>query len=209
MTIPYTIPFVIGPIPLPSLDPYVERALGLLAFQFRDKPNIKAMVAALAEQVEGLEDALLDVYATRNLETAQGTQLDVLGRVVGLERQGLTDEEYRLHLRAKILLNRSSGTPGEIFDVFSLLMSDVGTLPVLSEQFPAAFVLQLDGYPLAYAVLFAQFLRQAKAAGVLAQMAYQETADADTFDFFENSTGTGFTDEATGLTGGDWANVRE
>jgi hypothetical protein len=118
----------------------------------------------------------------------------------------LDDAAYRLYIAARILLNNSSGTIPELARIFETL--NPGATVQVDEHYPAAIVVRIgtvgvgDSAPLMLA-----FLRKGKGGGVSARLEYQETDDADTLAFYEDATGTGWTDEATGTLGGEWADV--
>lgn len=58
---------------------------------FRRSPVIRAIQAAQINQVQELDDALIDSLPARTLDLAQGANLDVIGRIVGLWPRPLTD----------------------------------------------------------------------------------------------------------------------
>ena len=68
---------------------------------------------------------ILITLQQRVVGVAVGAQLDVLGRIVGEARLGDPDANYRLRIKAGILLNVSSGTPEELLAIFRLLTSDL------------------------------------------------------------------------------------
>lgn len=170
---------------------HVEEAKDQLAQQFHGKAKLEALLGALIQQAQDAEDAAFSIHDGFNLDTAVGAQLDGLGGIVGEPRNGREDETYRLWIRARILLNRSSGKVGEIYDIFNLIIP-AGTEPELTDYYPAAFVLSITGGALEpdLADQLSLILHQAKAAGVGASLTWQESADADTFQF--SSTEPGF-----------------
>ena len=96
----------------------------------------------------------------------------MLGRIVGEPRQGATDADYRLRVRASIRVNRSDGTIEDVIDVVRLLIGPV-LLPSatikLTEYYPAAFVLRITGLiisPVLQALIYSSFIRQARGAGI-------------------------------------------
>lgn len=69
-------------------DPY-RRDLGALACAdvlevFRRSPVMLGVMSAIVDQVQQLHTAAIDCLDARTLDGAQGAQLDVLGRIVGL-----------------------------------------------------------------------------------------------------------------------------
>ena len=111
--------------------------------QFKNKPNIAAILGALLDQVQDLEDAFFQVLIDTRLGQSVGEQLDGLGQIVGEERQGRSDIDYALAISVRILLNISSATLEEIL---AIVVSMVGPTFVVttSESFPAEFDITID-----------------------------------------------------------------
>ena len=96
---------------------YAEYLSNLLIIQYFNKPKAKATVEAAAKMFP--TDLILDVINGFDLETATGEQLDILAKYIGVERgytnssnqaAMLTDEEFSLLLRLKIIINTGSAT---------------------------------------------------------------------------------------------------
>lgn len=109
--------------------------------QFKKKERIRAVLDAFSVQIQDLERVFFDLLENRWIDTATGAQLDGLGAIVGEPRQGRNDEDYRLAIRARVLINKSSGTVPELLAILSLLLP--GGAFQLIEYFPAAFVVEL------------------------------------------------------------------
>ena len=164
---------------------HVGKMLVRLGEEFR-KPRIQATLSAEAAQYQAIEDAYWQLLAEFGIETAVGWALDVLGRIVGEPRQGATDADYRLRVRARIRVNRSDGTIEDVIDVVRLLIGPV-LLPSatikLTEYYPAAFVLRITGLIISgsQALIYSSFIRQARGAGIGSGFGWQQTADGDAF----------------------------
>lgn len=160
-------------------------ALARLAQFLRDKPNFAGVLASLTGRAQELETALQQLLGERDLDTAAGAQLGVLGRLVGQQRGGATDDEYRIQIRARIRVNASSGTVPEILEIFGLLW-DVdldGELRVRDEP-PAAFTLIFpasEDMTLSRARVFVGLLRSIRLAGVRGLMEFGIAPPGDTF----------------------------
>lgn len=122
---------VLPPLP-PGLDP-----LDRLVTQFRDKPNLTAFIKAFAAQTTELKAIASDLRDNRWLDTAEGAQLDGLGRILGLERGGWGDEQYRARLRVRIRILLADGTPENIIETLSLLANTNDARVQLIETYPA------------------------------------------------------------------------
>lgn len=89
----------------------IGQTLALYTEQFHDAPNITNLTTALLTPFVALKDALNELYEDRWLSTSEGRQLDLIGEILGLERRGRTDEEYRFLLRFQIFINISKTEP--------------------------------------------------------------------------------------------------
>lgn len=152
---------------------HVERALARLTQQFRGKTNVEALLSALAAPGQDVEDACWQLLTERTVDEAIGAQLDDLGAIVGEERQSRDDDDYRRFIRARITVNRSTGSANDILTVARLVLDldFVDATFDLEMQPPAGLVLRiLDVITTTeLAEIFGvYFLRHTAAAGVRA-----------------------------------------
>jgi len=165
------------------IDNHAEQALSRLLYQYKNKPNIEKLIRALCGEVKRIEDAIYGVFIGRALMSAVGAQLDGLGRVLKLERGALSDEEYRIWLRGRILALRSSGTPDELIELVNTLV-DCGSR--FQEYFPAAaYVRLLDSVGSAREQLIG-LIAEAKSAGVEVVVQWAEAPEATTLRCYGN-----------------------
>lgn len=78
---------------------------------FEDAVNLKTVLEAIADQVQGIDDAIVDLIADRYLATAAGAQLDQWGVMLGEPRFGRPDDEYRRAILVRVLRNTTTATP--------------------------------------------------------------------------------------------------
>lgn len=146
--------------------------------------NTEKLVAALATPAQALEDALWQLLVQRTVDTAIGVQLDVIGRVVGQSRDGLGDDSYRRYIRARISVNRSRGTLGDLLGVAKLVLLGVtGARFEVETQTIATVVVRVPDIALADSIrdTLLYFLRLAKVAGVRVIVETNEEAPATSF----------------------------
>lgn len=98
-----------------------EAAINELLFVNRQKPRIRALVLALAKGVQLLEDLTFDLIVSKRLGIVSGRVLDQFGKLVGEQRQGLSDADYRRFIRARIRANLSEGTRDEIIEIWETI----------------------------------------------------------------------------------------
>jgi len=128
--------------------------------------NTEKALIALLSPANDLAAAMLAVLTQRNVDTAVGVQLDVIGAIVGRAREGVADDEiYRRYVRAQISANKSNGTVNDVQKVARLVIGDTGTITTVITGV-AASVLRVDGIALFDAV-----------AAVLVELVLRATSD--------------------------------
>ena len=182
-------------------------AVANLVEQFRQADNLAAFISAFVDQIQDAEDGAFELITERTLDAAEGVQLDGIGQIVGLERGGLTDDAYRVRLRAQILINSSSGTINEILEIVVLLEP---TITDFFELEPATIITVI--YDITEdAALIASVIRDARSAGVKSDLHYSLSPVGELFelasgDTTESSSTTGLANDA-GTTGGKLADA--
>lgn len=176
MSFPYVLVF---PLPADSSVSASTAPYGTprLAQYIRGKERMESIIAVVRQQTDELRTVFAQLKNDRYTAGAFGAQLDVLGGIVGQPRNGLDDDAYRRHISARILLNRSSGTVEEIYQIIALV-SPAGTTFTLEDFPPASFLFSITDLPgpLAdaeeTAEQLARTLTEARAAGVGANLLF-------------------------------------
>lgn len=114
-----------------------DRLRSEMYWQFRDKPNIEDLIAALAEGVQLFDDLAYDYSVSTFLDLAEGYLLDRLGYFVGAQRLGLEDADFRAIISARVAALRSNSTIGEIGHVIVLLTEPLAF--AYSSAYPAGY----------------------------------------------------------------------
>lgn len=94
----------------------VERGLDKLVWDLQDKPNLEKLFRLFLEEVQEIEDTLISILDIKDIDVAIGVQLDNIGLILGEERLGRGDEEYRDAIKFKISINTANGTYQSIYD---------------------------------------------------------------------------------------------
>lgn len=174
-------------------DDMVGDAIRRLITQFRsgagaksdDLNDLEKLVRSYVLEVQAFNDAATDALTLMSLDGAVGVQLDGLGVIIGAERQGLDDDEYRTLLRAQINVNKSGGTIPQLIEIARQATNTTLTQQAieLTESFPADFVIKctvvLDtdtGY------VAAEMIYRGKAAGVHGIFNFFQTEPVFAFD---------------------------
>lgn len=175
------------------------RALLRLPVQYRNKPRWRGFISAFAQEAQEADAGLYTLWTGRQLATAAGAMLDVYGGLVGEERLGRADDSYRVAIRARMTINRGSGTGPELLRLLRLLAPEPLTLQ-LREYPPAGVVLTVSGDALPLAPAVHAAVQSARPAGVGLRLEYQDFPDAERFVTF-GGVGLGFAGNATDVLG--------
>lgn len=154
-------------MPIARITDHEDQGLELLLTQFQGRPRLAAWLRSYLRQVQLLEDAIYDVIIARMIDRAVGAQLDQLGRLVGERRLDRDDDTYRVFIRARILVNRSTGTAPELLAILDLITEIHFTF---GDYQPAAWFIEFDEEPEYDPVLFYEILHAAKSGGVRLHM---------------------------------------
>jgi hypothetical protein len=88
--------------------------------------GVGILIASEADQVQAIENTLNQINSGRQLFNgtsypAQGAQLDGIGQIVGIARNGLSDAEYLVFILGKIGENYSNGTLPDVTNIIGLV----------------------------------------------------------------------------------------
>lgn len=149
--------------------------------------NFRDFMCILAEAFGDFQAVAFAVRDAFDVDTAVGVQLDMIGSVVGLSRQGATDDRYRVFLNIQIELLLSAargdanwtGTHNNILTICRTFIGDAEPLPVVLKNFPPySFLLSVPGVTLSELQTLVRFICQATYAGVLGQVIVILAADS-------------------------------
>lgn len=153
--------------------------------------NIEKLLATIIAPSQGVEDALQQLKTERFVDTAVGAQLDIIGRIVGQDREGLGDLDYRRYIRARISANTSSGTYEDLLTVAFLVVYDETASILLTQEGPATLRLRVANTVLSsdLGAIVYKFVALSVSAGVRIVVEWGESAEASMFHF---DVGPGF-----------------
>lgn len=96
-----------------------------------------ATIHALTAPTQTLEDIMNEMLTERGIEVAVGLNLDRIGQIVGTDRQGDLDPEFKVRIVGQIAANNSDATARDLLAIATILLgSDLQELD-FKEQFPA------------------------------------------------------------------------
>lgn len=138
---------------------------GRLIERWKNKAVQNALLASYAQEVDELEAAIWAVLLNRWPPYAAGVQQDIVGRIVGEDRNGLSDDAYTPRIQARIAMNASFGRARDILNVLSLVTTGAGN--ALIEEFPASFRIVFDAPTTGPAdTQYARIVSETRAAGI-------------------------------------------
>ena len=85
---------------------------------------IVALLRALVDEYQRLEDELFDHYVSLPITVAEGVVLDRWGAIVGEARYGLPDSDYRRVIEARLIALRAAGRREYIVRMVALLLDE-------------------------------------------------------------------------------------
>jgi hypothetical protein len=92
--------------------------------------------------VQEVEEAITSLYYYSMLDNASGITLDTLGEVAGVARvTGEIDSDYRNRIKARVIINSSSGN---LEAIISILKTYVLSSPLLIEEYAATVFIRVD-----------------------------------------------------------------
>lgn len=148
--------------------------------------NIEKLLAILMRPIQRVENVLIDMKLKRDINTAVGAQLDIIGRIVGQPRNGESDDEvYRRFCRARVLVNKSSGVPEELIKIAIVAVDDDSLVVIVRPSVNASIEIDVTSIPISESTarILAILLVAAVSAGVRLMLAYAVSPSAGLFRF--------------------------
>ncbi len=120
-----------------------EDVKNLLIEDFKSSENIVKLLYVISSEKQKIDQAMIYLAKHRLISTATGEYLDIIGEEMGIERNGSDDEEYRTILKIRAYRVASSGTRGDIIDIFARFTgterSTINTYVGLNKTFDVFF----------------------------------------------------------------------
>jgi hypothetical protein len=169
---------------------HVDQALDRLPEGYRGQPITAALIEAIVTPLQTLEGAAAAVKPWRDLASVEGRPLEVIGRILKVRRNGLSDTDYRARLRAEIAVLHSDGLAESILHITRLTLGIAAGYLRLKSRPPASFYLTVRT-PITVSRLLLHTLWKGKLAGVGARVITSRVAVADRLTFASGG-GKGF-----------------
>ena len=108
----------------------------LLTSEYKTRPRLTSWLLWLLSEGLTYKNTVQEFLDAFNLDTAVGVQLDIIGRIVGVDRllsfhpvSGdsplMNDSTYRMIIKAKIIQNTWKGTLDELYEAWAVLFPEV------------------------------------------------------------------------------------
>jgi hypothetical protein len=132
---------------------YLAKINADLLYQFRDRPNTRAIAEAIAKQLQDVYEFYEQLRRLRALNAASGAQLDGVGDIVVMSRaeaeelsgaDSLDDEMYKLYLKYKIFLNTSNGTYHDVMNGLRMFSDGIPLYYSEDPAFPATMFFDVN-----------------------------------------------------------------
>jgi len=178
-----------------------DDALARLAQQYKRKPNVRKLFVASCAELDRLEAVFWDLLEKRWIDGGAGEQLDGVGRIVGLEREGRADALYRVWLKAWVKLNRSGGSTPVVLEVMKTVITGNPSLRLV-DRYPAGFELEVLATLTDDPSRLASILRRVRSGGVDGQLWYRLGEESATFELEPGTARATTTTARVALTAG-------
>lgn len=169
-------------------------ALRRIWYQFLGQPEWERLLTLVGGLGATLERGIGSIDQARYLSTAEGDVLDEIGAVVDRPRDGLSDDLYRLAIRAEAGSIFASGTIPEILE---LTRSLVGDEVRVHELFPATIRIAAPDIATAVFLVLLSILADVPAAGVGALLSTWDSARPGAWGSTTDPTETEITEPGT------------
>lgn len=123
---------------------YKSIAVSRLTGQFANSPKLNAIMEAIVAPLAILENDADDLNTKRWIDSAEGAQLDGCGYIVGEQRSGRADDEYRAAIKFRVFVNVSNATPNDLIRGLKFLTSPTDCQYI--EMYPVSAMLFTNGY---------------------------------------------------------------
>lgn len=129
-----------------QITTHVQDALARLLQQYKGRALIAGFYTAFVAQIQELEDAVYALDGGRQIwngssTPAIGAQLDAIGTVVGIARNGLDDQQYILFIFGKIAENFSDDTIQAVLSVIAYIFQ--AQQVIVQEIYPAGLYINV------------------------------------------------------------------
>lgn len=169
------------PIPSGQLDA-VRTAVQRLWKQIDTTVTWNDLAEVLGQAFRDADAQLGSIKSQHPVSSATGVQLDAIGALVDLRRNGLDDEDYRTAIKVEVQTLVSSGTIPQILNAVATIIND-GRQIKYTELYPATFVVDVESLTTAELDLLLALLCDMPQGGVAALLAVSDRGLSRGWDY--------------------------
>lgn len=155
--------------------------------------RLETLLSVYSGAMQRFENAAIQVLTQTGPSTAFGAGVDLLGRIAGLVRLGLSDNDFLRNIRAQIAAYHASGKREELNNIVLIMLYDViGAGAYVHREGTATAIVEVTNVAtpsVSTAQYLFTFLSDAVANGVALQLRYSLLPPVSTFTF---DTGPGW-----------------
>lgn len=151
----------------------------LFTSAYRSQATLNAMLESFLNRAQDLENAIWAVINIFLLDNANGIWLDWFGKIVGQPRDNLSDTDFRIAIRLRILANKSYGLSEDVIKIASLLANP--NKAYYLDVYPASFI--IEAWNINGALPAASLLTEARATGTYGVFDYSTWPASDVVRF--------------------------
>lgn len=169
---------------------HVDEGGALLLSQFKNSPKLNAVLGVFLAQSQELEELFEQLGQGNLVIHALGNTLNMLGKIINQPRSKMKDDEYKLWLKARAIINKSSGTNKALTQITDLLLGPKSKF-ILREERDHVLLQVNSALPHKKANQVFKLLNHAKPLGIEMIMKYSpEHADTKIGDGWSKFTHT-------------------
>lgn len=109
--------------------------------QYKASPNLNSLIEFIGEETDELLLVNRELYNFYDVDAMGGVNLDILGRIVDVPRNGDLDAAYRPRIKLGLSME-INGTPNEIINIVKGVHG--GTFAEYEPEYPAGFFIMTD-----------------------------------------------------------------
>ena len=159
-----------------------------LWWQYQRAPNMQALCSIFTTAFREQESKAQDVQSRRGLEGARGGEVDAWGALVGVTRNGVSDNLLKRKIQAAARASYVQGQARDFYDVMVLIAPNSN--PTFAEAFPACVRMFFDAVTAEERLIIFELMREVPALGVCLQFVeVDDPGELFEFSYLESDVG--------------------
>jgi len=152
---------------------FIEKIKSRPTDYFRRNKQVPLVFAAMGIMHQKIDALAQYIYESEDINAATGSELDRFGVYANVDRNGMSDEDYRVEILNTVLSSLYSGTPWQVMRL-AVSLTQSSDAEIVEMPF-AAFTIHVTGPIVPKAI--AQIVDKSSAAGVKAYVTHDYGTD--------------------------------